>query len=219
MPGGLGRAPGAGTARQRPGHRSISAATSHRGLASARSWPCPPPSLAPIPLGCVAGMHSPRDQHGCQLGGRWGRGALLGEAVPPRPWPPQAWAVACHIRGAVAAGAALQLRARLRSKVLRSGLQLRHVCQPLPPAAPLRHGSHGSPSCHCHGLPRAPCVARPCATLWLKSPVEAKTGSSSPARSLTSWHLSSLPSFAGLASASASLGGEQGQFPVAGPCP
>lgn len=133
-------------------------------------------------LGCTA--------PGISVGASWGaggtHGAVLGEAVPPHPpWPRQAWAAPRHFLGATAVkGAAV-------------GLQLRHVRQPLPPAAPLRDGSRRSPSCRCHGPSRAPCVARPCATLWLKSPVGAKTGSSSPARSRTSWHFGSCQALLG----------------------
>lgn len=60
-----------------------------------------PLSQASIPLGCVAGMHSLRGQHGCQFRCRWDpRGSAGGGcAIPTPPWPPQAWAAACHFLG------------------------------------------------------------------------------------------------------------------------
>lgn len=93
--------------------------------------------------------------------------------------------------------------ALLHSKVLRSGLQLHHVRQPLPPAAPLRWEPREQqlPLSQCHGLSeplRAMAMCHPAAEGWsLKSPAGAKTGSSSPARSRTSWHFSSCQALLG----------------------
>lgn len=157
--------PGDRDKRQLPCHQLVFPAISHCCLASAWSWPCPPPAVASMLLGCAAGMHI---TVGASPGAGGSRGTVLGEAVPPCPWPPQAWAAACHFLGGP------WLRWRLCCSLAQQGAAVEA-------AAPSRASAASSGSTAAMGAPGAPaasatvsrplqspCIPWPCATLRLK---------------------------------------------------